>query len=277
MIIIQLGIIQTMKIDNISKGTAYLTSGEDHTIPLIKTDYKSNMKPGDRLKVFVYREYKEKLVATTKRPLIQVGQIKILEIVDKTNIGYFVDIGLPRDVLLPFSEAYGRVEVGSSYLMRMYVDKSYRLALTMDIKKTLKKDSKYKENDTVIGTIYGVNKDIGLFVAVDDTYDSLVPIEHAPGIYELGEQIEARVLNQNPKGQLVLSTRGIGYNLETKEEDLLQILNDNNGTIPIGSKSNPRIVEDITGMSMDQLLQVADKLQRERKIQITEDRISIWN
>ncbi len=93
-------------------------------------------KPGDELRnVFVYRDSSDRMIATLREPYLTVGHYARLEVLEETEIGYFLDMGLERDLLLPFREA-GRKKKpcpGDYVLVQMYVDKSGRLAATMKI------------------------------------------------------------------------------------------------------------------------------------------------
>lgn len=268
---IELGKIQSLQVAKIDKGRIYLAGLKDsnYTIPLIKEDFDPSIKKGDRVDVFVYRESKEQIVATLKRPYIELGQIRNLRVIDKTKIGFFVDIGLGRDVLLPFSETRGNVVVGQTYLLKLYTDKSYRLALTMDIGDDLLTNSSYKSGDIVVGTIYGINKDVGIFLAVDEKYQSLIPKSHVRGIYQLGEVISAKVLDQNDKGQLNLSLKNLNYSLDEKSEKFMDLLEDKGGQVDLDFRSNPRKIEEITGLSKTDFNRVLNKLTKEGTISVS--------
>lgn len=274
---IELGHMQSLQLAEKNKNTIYLKDPKDpdYTVPLIKEDYKPSYKKGDWLDVFVYREGKEQMVATTTRPYIQVGQIKNLRVIDKTKIGYFVDIGLDRDVLLPFSETRGSVTVGQTYLMKLYTDKSYRLALTMDIGDDLKTHSNYEKGDMVVGTVYGINKDVGVFVAVDETYQGLIGQSQTAGIYRQGEVISVRVLGQNERGQLKLTSKNLNYSLDEKAEKFLDLLEDKGGQVDLDFRSNPRKIEDLTGLSKTDFHRVLNKLTKEGTVKVARGKTTL--
>ena len=108
---------------------------------------KAYDKAGASLRVFIYRDSQDRIIATTNTPLITVGEVKKLQVTSVTSLGAFMDWGLERDVLLPFKEQTAKVEAGKSYLVRMYVDKSGRLAVSMKIGKELQPIEGYEEGD----------------------------------------------------------------------------------------------------------------------------------
>lgn len=275
---IEIGKNQKLKIKNFSSVGAFLwdEEGSEESILLPKAEVPSDKNVGDEVSVFVYRDGSDRVISTTRRPYIEIGQLALLKVVSKTKIGAFLDIGLERDVLLPFSEMIGQVVEGKSYLVSLYLDKSNRLALTMQIRNLLKTDSNYKENDQVMGTIYSIRKDHGIFVAVDEKYDSMVPKEEAQGIYEIGEVISARVSMVNRDGRLVLSLKDRAYlNIDEDSELILDILEDNGGYLDIGDKSDSEKIKELTGLSKSAFKKAIGKLYKERSIKLYPEKIEL--
>lgn len=275
---IKIGENQKLKIDHFSSVGAYLYGGEkrEETVLLPKAELSNDKKVGDEITVFVYRDSHDRIIATTRRPYIEIGSLALLRVVSKTKIGAFMDMGLERDVLLPFSEMIGTVGEGKFYLVRLYLDKSQRLAVTMNIRNSLKNDSNYQENDQVAGTIYSIHPEHGLFVAVDEKYDSLVPKEEAKGIYEIGEVIQARVSQRKKDGRLVLSLKDRAYlYIDEDSEHILDLLEDNGGFLEIGDKSNPEKIKEVTGLSKSAFKKAIGKLYKEKSIKLYPEKIEL--
>ena len=171
---------------------------------------------GDRINVFIYRDSKDRLIATTNTPKIRKGECAILKVSDVTKIGAFLDMGLEKELLLPFKEQNHPVRIGEECLVALYIDKSGRLAATMKVYPYLSAESPYKKEDKVEGRVYEVNEDMGVFVAVDDRYFGLIPRSEvyenfAPGEHAAGEQRgeKPRVLRQ-PRQRAPDDDRGEG-------------------------------------------------------------------
>ena len=266
---IEVGKMQELVIQRITKPGAYLNTAEkdDVDILLPTKEIPSNSKPGDKISVFVYRDSEDRLISTVRKPYAQVGQLVHLKVKSNTKIGAFMDIGLERDILMPFSETIGSVEVGKNYLVRVYVDKTDRLAASMMIRNSLKDNSPYKKDDIVTGTIYSINREHGIFVAVDEEYDAMISKEEIKGIFDLGETIEARVKNVNDDGKLVLSLREKAYRqMNEDSEIILDILEDNGGMIGIGDKSSPEDIKEMTGLTKSAFKRAVGKLYKEGDI-----------
>src|SRR5699024_10587947 len=236
---IKLGERQELVIKRIKSVGAFLNEEieEDGDVLLPKSQLPKDAKKGDSLEVFIYNDSQERIIATTRQPKVEVGQLAHLTVVDATRIGYFLDWGLEKDLFLPFSETIGSVEKGKEYLVAVYIDKSNRLSATMKVKDMLSNHSPYDENDLVEGTIYGINKDIGAFVAVDGKYDGLIPKKELLGVYELGQNVEVRISRVLEDGKLDLSLRDRAYiQMDVDAETIIQKMKDNNGKLNINDK-----------------------------------------
>lgn len=271
---IKIGQRQKLRVHHFTSEGAYLYDGKDpNTLALLEENLDKSIKKEDQVLAFVYKD-KGRLWASRKKPYLELGQIGLLKVVAKTKIGAFMDLGLAKDVLLPFSETMGEVHEGQYYLVRLYLDKTNRLALTMKIKDYLEKSAPYKKDDIVEGTIYSIHKDHGIFIAVDEKYDSLVPKEEARGIYQVGETVAAKVRSVNADGRLVLSfDNQAHFQIDEDAERLLDLLEDNEGILKIGDKSKPEEIKKLTGMSKSDFKRAAGKLYKEREIKIYPEKI----
>ena len=180
---------------------------KDERVLLPKKEVPKGLEIGDPVEVFLYKDSADRLIATTREPKIKLGEVKTLTVADTGRIGAFLDWGLPKDLLLPFKEQTGKVAKGDQVLVSLYIDKSGRLCATMKVYEMLRTDAPYQKDDTVRGTVYEVNRDIGVFVAVDDRYSALIPKREVYGKLYPGQQIETRVAAVKADGKLDLSVR----------------------------------------------------------------------
>ena len=106
---------------------------------------------GDKVDVFVYRDSRDRMIATVREPKLMMGQVAELTVAQMGKIGAFLDWGLEKDLLLPFKQQRGRLEEGDKVLVALYIDKSDRLCATMNVYENLRTDSPYKPDDRVVG------------------------------------------------------------------------------------------------------------------------------
>ena len=201
----------------------------------------SKVEVGESLEVFVYRDSKDRLISTLKKPLLTVGNIAYLEVVSQSEIGAFVNIGLERDLFIPLKEQAFKLKTGKKYLFYMYIDKTDRLAGTTKIHEYLDiaEEGKYKVDDEVKVIVYDTAENGTLKIAVDREYIGLIlPNEHLEYIYP-GEEISARIKRVYEDGILGITTRK--KRLDAREElseVILKYLRENGGYMPYNDKSS---------------------------------------
>lgn len=269
----ELGKIQTLKVASKKDGIIKLSDTDGEIVALAKGEGEK-LKVGEEVKAFVYNIHEE-FEATLKSPNAQVGELKKLRVVDKAKVGYFVDNGIGKDIFLPFKESFGRLTVGDEYLFYLYHDKSDRLALTMNIKDKLSTEGHFKVNDIVKGTIYSIGRP-GAFVAIENKYDGMIPIEEIKGIHKIGEEVEARVQRILKTGFITLTFREKAYKQIDADSDLiLELLEDNGGVLELGDKSDPELIKDLTGLSKKAYKRAVGHLYKNRKINIYDTKIEL--
>lgn len=271
---IQLGEKQILEIVKKVDFGVYLAPDQEHTDDRVLLPVKQvpeGSEIGDRMEVFVYRDSRDRLIATTNTPRLVMGQVALLKVAQVSSIGAFLDWGLEKDLLLPFKQQTKRVKEGEEVLVSMYVDKSARLCATMNVYRDLRNDSPYQKDDRVTGRVYQISEEFGAFVAVDDLYSALIPRKELYGRVEIGEQIQARVANVLEDGRLTLSIREKAYIQMGKDaEILLHILEEYEGVLPFNDKVSPEIIKRETGMSKNEFKRAVGKLLKEGKIEITD-------
>lgn len=221
-------------------------SSDDVLIPLgsILVD-KINI--GDLIRVFIYRDSEDRIIATMKEPLITLGEVKKLKVVDLTPSGAFVSMGLERDVFVPKKEQKYPLEVNKDYLFKLYLDKSKRLAATTDVNGALEtaEASTFNKNDEVKGTVYTIQGDGTIFVAIDDKYKAVLNKGEYFEDLKGGDLISAKVLRVLEDGRPLLTTRGNlrEERLDVKDE-IMNFLKEEGGFIPYNDKSTPEEIKD---------------------------------
>ncbi len=221
-------------------------SGDEVLLPNGNTK-SMEINIGDMLNVFVYRDSKDRLISTLKKPLITVGDIAHLKVVSQSVIGAFVDMGLERDLFIPLKEQAFKLKTGESYLFYMYVDKTDRLAGTTRIHDYLDiaESGKYKVDDEVKVIVYDTAENGTLKVAVDREYIGLILTnEHFEYIYP-GKEIDARVKRVYEDGVLGISTRAKRMDARKELSDkILEYLRENGGYMPYNDKSSPAEIKE---------------------------------
>ena len=277
---IELGRMQKLEVKRHTSVGVFLnvenSKKNDKDVLLPKKEVPEGTKVGDVLEVFIYRDFQDRLIATTRRPKVVLGEVGPLKVVDITKIGAFLDWGLEKDLFLPFKEQSMKLEKGREYLIGVYIDKSDRLCGTMKIKDFLESDSPYKEGDWVKGTIYSINDEFGAFVAVDNKYEGLIPKKELIGVYVPGEVVDLRVTHVKEDGKLDLSLRDKFYiEIEDDAEYILNKAQEKGRVLMLNDNSSPKDIKKELNMSKSAFKRAVGRLLKEDKIEFIENGIKL--
>ena len=247
-------------------------AGMDERVLLPKKQVPENCNIGDKIEVFLYKDSRDRLIATVNIPKLMVGEVGFLKVSQVTKIGAFLDWGLEKDILLPYKEQTRKVREGEEVLAALYIDKSSRLAATMNVYEYLRKDSEYKKDDIVTGMIYQTSDNFGVFVAVDNIYSALIPKKEVVGELRIGDTVQARVTGVKPDGKLDLSVREKAYlQIEKDAVKILQIIDSFDGALPFTDRANPEVIKRETQMSKNEFKRAIGNLLNNGKIEIKEN------
>ena len=270
---IELGKTQCLNIVKVTDFGVYLGTEEDKVL-LPKKQVPDDVEVGDALTVFVYRDSSDRLIATTNKTKIQLGELQRLKVSQVTGIGAFLDWGLEKDLLMPYKEQTTHVSEGSEYLVALYIDKSGRLAATMRINKYLEKSETLVKDSAVTGTIIGITPDYRAYVAVEDKYDAFIPMSEVFEPLSVGEVIHGRVSRVREDGKLVISLKQKAY--IQMDEDSVQIYDaivKKGGSLGFTVKADPEIIKKHFNMSKNAFKRAVGRLLKEGKIEITQNSI----
>lgn len=270
---IRLGEVQTLQVIKQVEFGVYLNDGEDSEAKVLlpKKQVPEQTQAGDGIEVFVYRDSKDRLIATTQTPKLTLHGVARLRVAQVGKVGAFLEWGLEKDLLLPFKEQTRKVAEGEECLVALYIDKSDRLCATMNVYPYLSTDSPYGKEDRVNGTVYEISDNFGAFVAVDDQYSGLIPRKELYGTIRIGDVIQARVTDVKEDGKLNLSIREKAYLQIGKDaQKVMEVIDSFDGALPFTDKASPEVIRRELQMSKNEFKRAVGHLLKEGKIQITE-------
>lgn len=253
----------------------YLGNDEQRVL-LPKKQVPAGVEPGDPVEVFLYKDSDDRLIATTHEPKLTMGKLAVLDVVDVSNVGAFLDWGLEKDLFLPFKQQTAKVKKGDQCLVSLYIDKSGRLCATMKVYPLLRTDSPYKKDDKVTGMIYDTSNNFGVFVAVDDTYSALIPKKDVTGTLRVGSRVEARVTAVKEDGKLDLSLRDkIPEQMDKDADTILKVIHAYGGELPFTDKADPERIRQEFNMSKAAFKRAVGRLLKQGKIKILDSGIRL--
>ncbi|MEP1097459.1 MAG: S1-like domain-containing RNA-binding protein [Cyclobacteriaceae bacterium] len=254
---------------------AYLEDEEGNDV-LLPTKYiPENLKVDDPIDVFIYRDSEDRIIATTLKPHLYVNEFAFLKVKDVTRFGAFLDWGIEKDLLVPFREQIGEMQLGNSYLVYLYLDaKTERLAATQKVQSYFEKEDISLEEGEEVDLLIAEETDLGINVVVNNKYRGLIYANEIFTDILTGDRMKGYVKNIRPDNKIDISLRKIGMeNLEAGAEKILSILSDSEGFLPLTDKSSPDEIQFHFQMSKKNFKRSLGILYKKKLVNLTKEGI----
>ncbi|MBE6048560.1 MAG: S1 RNA-binding domain-containing protein [Clostridium sp.] len=263
-----IGEYNTLKVDREVEFGFYLEDEKGNDVLLPKSLLEGHeVNEGDTVEVFVYKDSKNRPIATFKKPLITVGEVAYLEVVGQSSFGAFADIGLDRDIFIPLKEQKFKMLKGKKYLLYAYVDKTGRLAATTYVDHYIEIGEGFEVGQEVEAITYGKGGEKTIRVAIDGKYQAIIlGNEHYNDIYP-GDKFKGRVKRIYEDGVIGITTRM--KRLEARDvikEEILNYLESHDGFMPFNDKTASELIKETFGTSKNYFKMTLGGLMKEGRI-----------
>lgn len=273
---IKIGQMNTLTVVKQVEFGVFLDGGDEYSHILLPKRYvPSSLAVGDSINVFIYFDSEDQLIATTEKPFAEVGQFAKLKCVNANRIGAFMHWGLPKDLLVPFSEQRMRFEEEKSYLVYVYTDKaSGRIVGTTKYNKYLDKTpARYKIGEQVHVTVLE-RTDLGYKCAINDRHSGLIFHADIFGKLFVGKNLNAYIKEIREDGKINLSLQRLGKGkVDDAAEKIMKVLARKGGFLPVGDKSSPEQIFELFRTSKATFKKTIGSLYKDKKIRIEKDGI----
>lgn len=273
----QLGKINKLKVDRITKFGTYLVNDNNDEV-LLPDDYEAEVALDDEIEVFIYLNNNEEYVATTNMPKVFLNQFAFLEVKDVNNVGAFIDIGIEKELLVPYAEQTEEMHIGNQYLIFMYLDEE-----------TNRLVGSCKENDFVffdeidiekgdeVDLLLYRNTEHGMNAIVNNLYKGLIFESDIHKKINPGDQLKGYVKNVREDGKIDLVLAPIGYKseIDTTSKLILEKLKAEDGVLYLTDKSSPEKIKSEFGLSKKAFKRSLGFLYKKKFILILEDCIKL--
>lgn len=255
----------------------YLDGGEHDTILLPQRYVPDECEIGDWLDVFLYFDSEDLLIATTETPKVQVGRCELLKVIDINNAGAFMDWGLPKDVLVPYSEQQKPMEVGYSYVVYVFHDQeSDRIAASTRLQDHLAEESVWMKPKQAVDLLIAGRTDLGYKAVINDQYLGLIFRGDAFRPLKIGERLPGFVKAIRPDGKIdLLISQGTLQGDYDLGEQIIEKLRLSGGLSTLTDKSDPDEIYRQFKVSKKKYKQALGTLFKSRRIVITPQHIKL--
>jgi predicted RNA-binding protein (virulence factor B family) len=259
----------TLSIVRASAPGLYLDGGELGEILLPGRYIPRDLKPKDKLDVFVYRDSEDRLVATTETPLATVGEFAHLKVISvNRNIGAFLDWGLSKDLLLPFREQESPVRAGDSVIVHIGLDeKTNRIVASTRLNRHLSRDTPTYRNGQAVNLLIIGRTPLGYNAIIENAHRGLLYHDNLTAPILPGQKMKGFVRTVRPNGKIDLSLDASGYKrVAPLRDQIVQALEGSGGCLAFDDDSPPDEIRQKFGVSKKAFKQALGKLYKERRI-----------
>ncbi len=269
---IQIGKINTLEIDRITDHGLFLLSEEGEDVLLPNAYVNDDMRLGEEIKVFIYTDSEDRLVATTLRPQAMLDEFAYMEVVDVAPFGAFVDWGLPKDLFVPKSLQKIPLKVGMKFVFRVCLDEETgRLVGAHKFKKFIRDDVEELEVNQQVHIIIREKTPLGFKVIVNNLCEAMIFHNEIFEDIWVGQKKIAYVKKIRSDRKLDISLQPIGKpNTDTASHRVEKVLRENGGRLEFNYKSSPQEIKDRFGLSKKNYKRALTTLLDEKKITLDE-------
>ncbi|WP_152020858.1 CvfB family protein [Aliarcobacter butzleri] len=269
---IEIGKINTLKVNRVSEPGIYLISGDETEVLLPNAYVEKSMLVDSLLDVFIYTDSEDRIVATTLKPYLYLHEFAFLKVVDTAKFGAFVDIGLPKDILVPKNRQKSSFNVGSYKVLQLQLDEKTNRLIASEKYDLLKKIRNLEKNDEVEIILYSKTP-LGYKVIVNNRYEGMIFHSEVFENLKIGDRKRAYVKNVREDNKLDISLQKIGQKIV--DDKVFEVLEKNGGKLNFTYKSEAEDIKEVFGISKKSFKASLTKLLSENKIILEENCIRI--
>lgn len=272
---ITLGEYNLLRIDRILDQGAYLVDEEENDVLLPNKYMAENAEVDDEVEVFVYNDSEDRLIATNLTPKFTLNEFAFLQVKDVNRFGAFLDWGLEKEILVPFSEQNQRMEIDRWYIVRLLLDeKTNRLVASNKLNKFIETDHITVEEGEEVDLLVSEKTDLGYKVIIEDVHQGLVYANEVFRELNVGETLKGYVKNIREDGKIDISLQKQGYgNVEPNAIKILERLKEKEGFLALTDKSQPEDIYAQLEMSKKTFKKAIGGLYKRKLIRMTEEGI----
>lgn len=254
----------------------YLDGGSSGDILLADKHPPKEAKAGDSLNVFIYTGSEGELLATRKKPLVQMDGVAWLKVISIGRAGAFLDWGLGKDLLVPFAEQDYELEENHYCLVRVYLDDQNRIAASSYLNHFISDEARYLREGDEVALIIAGKTDLGFKAVVNENFWGILYHNEVFQPLREGQKLTGYIKKIREDKKIDLSLNKAGHtHVKPVTEQIIQRLEDNNGFLELSDKSSPEAINAAFGVSKKVFKHAIGSLYKERRITLTKTSISL--
>jgi predicted RNA-binding protein (virulence factor B family) len=255
----------------------YLDGNELGEILLPKRYVPENYSPTEGIEVFIYLDSEARIIATTEKPFLEINKFANLEVASVSEVGAFLNWGLPKDLLLPFREQKKKVEQGEKVIVYLYLDdESQRLVASSRVDKFLDNLPVHYDPGQDVELLIHSETELGYKAIVDDLYWGMLYKNEIFQDIEIGQKIDGFIKKVRDDEKIDVSLQKAGFEqVDDTAKQILEHLKANNGAMAISDKSSPEEINKEFGISKKNFKKAVGNLYKRKLILIDDSGIRL--
>lgn len=275
---IRLGELNRLKIIKYVDFGFYVDGGRKYgRILLPQGEITRKVDVGDEVDVFLYLDQEERLVATMRRPLAQVGEFAFLEVAWVNQFGAFLQWGLLKDLFVPFREQKMKMQKGQSYIVHVHLDpESFRIVASAKVERYLSTGVIDLKPGDKVDVLVWQKTELGFKAIVNNKYSALIYDNQVFRPLRTGDRLEAYVHLVRPDGKIDITLQPAGQQAALDFSDvLLRYLQQNGGRTVLGDKSPAEDIYEAFGVSKKVFKKAVGDLYKRHLVTLTSEGIEL--
>ena len=255
----------------------YLDGNELGEILLPERYVPAGCKLRDEINVFIYLDSEDLLIATTQTPKAMVGECAYLKVIEVNAVGAFLDWGLPKDLLVPYGEQQKPMEVGQSYVVKLYIDEaSDRIAASSRLNKFVVDTSPYFKPQQLVELLICERTELGYKAVVNQAVIGLLFNSDVVKPVSYGDTLQGYVKQVREDNKLDLCLQLVTREaLDALSQEILAFIEAEGGVTTLTDKSAPEDIAKQFGVSKSSYKKALGKLYQKRIVLIEKKTVSL--
>jgi predicted RNA-binding protein (virulence factor B family) len=273
----KIGVLNNLRVVKEVDFGVYLDGGEHEEILLPRRYVPENCKVDDNIRVFIYLDSEDRFIATTESPYAMVGDFALLKVVAVESVGAFLDWGLLKDLLVPYSEQSPTMETGKSYIVKIYVDKkTNRIAATTILDRYLDNEPGNFHAGQEVELLICSQTDIGYKAIINGTHWGVLYSNEVFQPLKSGQRTKGYIKKIRSDNKIDLSLHRPGYErVDDITDAIINVLKEQGGFISVTDKSSPETIHKLFGVSKKTYKKAIGAIYRKKLITIENDGIKL--
>ncbi len=273
-----LGKVNSLKVNRHSDFGFYLIDEAGAEVLLPNAFVTDDLREGDQIDVFVYTDSEDRIVATTLKPRIRLGEFAWLKCKDVNQMGAFADWGMSKDLFIPFAEQLQRMEAGNFYPIHLLEDeRTKRLIGSSRIRDFLEMEEISLEPGEKVELFFYERNEFGYAAVINEKYRGLLFQSDVHKPIRLGDKMPGyvKVVREDGKVDVVLTPPGYRQAIDTNTQVVLDALIAGKGSLALTDKSSPELIKQELGLSKKAFKRAIGSLYKEKLVKLEKTGIQL--